>query len=271
VRRNEKNSRFGCIAFLLWFGLFILPSLGLTFVVLGLVGALMVLTLVVVANQLGVVTGNKAVDTFIECAIRYLPRAFRRADFHVVADQAMRRAGYRPQDTGLRLDDIGLLVYHGEHSTPKIYRTADVPTDASHIRPFAVLNYHGRVKTFRNTSEVQFLLVDEHNKTQYVSAASSWLNRGQNLVTPPTWFRLREQQTSGQWAVGVNVAETLLGIHEFRWLEVGGEARTHFTGDGEIADAIVMPQTDQGVEEPVSVDELLEEHGEEVSATQTES
>jgi len=263
MRRNGKRALYAAIAFMLWAATFVLPAIILALLVFGF-GLLCILIVAALARDLGFVTGIDWVDRHVERVADWISRPFLKTSVGIIADDAMRRAGYRPQDTGLRLEDIGLLVYHGEHSDPRIYRSADVPTDASHIRPFAVLSHQGLVQAFKNPSEVQFLLVDEHNKTEYVADVSSWLNRGQNFVTPPTWFPLREQQTSGSWAVGVTVAGTLLAIHEFGWLEVGGKARAEFNGEGEI-DQKSQRWAELGMQEPVSVDELLEEQGVEVS------
>lgn len=172
------------------------------------------------------------------------------------ANKAMQRAGRNPHDSPLHLNDIGLLIYEGSKQ-PQIYRTAEVGTDATHIRPFMVINNPDMHSTGQGT--IRFNLIDEQGQLRFTNRSRYTVKPGQNFITPSTWLPLNDQDFAGKWTMQVNIGEsTLFAIHEFNWFQVGGEVRAQFTGDGEIDELAYSYEPG----ESLSLDELLASQGE---------
>jgi hypothetical protein len=187
---------------------------------------------------------------------------YRRSDPRsIAAQQAMKRAGYAGHTGARRIDDIGLLVYYGDEREPKLYRTSDVPTDATHIRPFVVLICPYSESISNEHVVVCFNMFDNDGNRCFIAKAGHPIKLGDNFITPNTWLPLGEQEENGIWSIEVSIGNILLGVHEFGWLPVGGEVRAEFNGDGEIDE-----RSRRGIElrvpEPVTLDELLEEQAE---------
>ncbi|MEP7286773.1 MAG: hypothetical protein ABI947_13515 [Chloroflexota bacterium] len=176
------------------------------------------------------------------------------AKAHAAAEAALKRAGHNPHDVAIPLDDIGLLVYETGEKEPRIYRNNDVPKVANHIRPFAVLHHSGG--TLQKT--VRFNILDEAGKLRYTNRSRYTLKSGQNFITPPTWLPVDNQQPNGRWSLGISIDDRgVLANHEFDWIQMGGEARAQFTGDGEIDELTFKLMDDSSAAEPMSLDELL--------------
>jgi hypothetical protein len=171
-----------------------------------------------------------------------------------VAAAAMLRAGRVWNKSKLRLEDIGLLVYHGT-AHPKICRTSDIPTDATHIRPFIVLNQPSMPQGSGH-GLLQFVLRDESEQIRYHSQGSYTMHQGKNFITSRTWLPLAHERVGGKWLLEVGSSSTRFAVHVFDWLEVGGELRTLFNGDGEIDTQSLQSMKLRGLDQ-VSLDELL--------------
>lgn len=177
------------------------------------------------------------------------------------AADAMRRAGHQAAGDQLRLDDIGVLIYEGD-THPRIYRTAEVPTVATHIRPFIVLN-QPYMQGSGGHGTIRFNLVDEEGNLRYTNRSRYRLKSGQNFVTPPTWLPLDDQNPVGNWSLQVTVGDQNFAMLDVDWLPVGGEARAQFNGDGEIDELTFKLMTRRAAKETVSLDELLGDQVEE--------
>jgi hypothetical protein len=103
---------------------------------------------------------------------------------------------------------------------------------------------------------LRFNLIDQGRNLRFTSRAKYRLHPGQNFVTPPTWLPLAGQKIDGPWSLVVTIGDTPLGVIDFGWLQVGGEVRARFDGDGEI-DRRTRRWLDLRGQEPVSLDELL--------------
>jgi hypothetical protein len=237
------------------------------------VGALVVVTIALVAEEMrttaGIRTGNIVIDACLHRIALAVTQAFQPLRANRAAELAMRRAGNRADRTALYLVDIGLLVYFGEHSEPRIYRLSEIPTDATHIRPFAVL-YQPRMEATSGQGVVRFNLLDDRWKLRYTSGAHYKVRTGENFITPKTWLLLDDEHVSDAWLMEVNVGDRLLGVHEIAWLEVGGKLRAEFNGEGEL-DEKRRRWAEMSMTEPLPVDELLEEQGDEVYEPQVET
>ncbi len=186
---------------------------------------------------------------------------FEESNRNEAADRALYRAGYRPDDNpDVQLADIGLLVYEGSNE-PKLCRLSDVPTDATHIRPFIVLNAP-HLPDAGSDGVIRFNLVDGSGKLRYTSRSRYTVKRGQNPIIPKTWLPLTDQQMDGTWSLQLCIGDNApFAVHEFHWLQIGGQVRAHFNGDGEI-DELMQPAINQNVDDPVSLDELLADQAE---------
>ncbi len=267
--KQSGSSRAAGIGLALFLAAFITVTGGLAIPV-ALIVSLGLITIAIVAQELQISTGLSAVDRFLYNLAYSLPKVFRSRDVHPAAREAMQRAGHPHGVKGLQLEDIGLLVYHGP-GNPRIHRANDVPSDASHIRPFVWLNYSSGTD---RREVVSFALLDDRWKAQHVARESVALRPGRNFVTPSTWLPMDDQQPGGSWTlevwIGDALADSLLGIHEFQWLEVGGKLREQFNVEGELAER-TRRLADLDTSGPVSVDELLEEQNSEVRENQMES
>jgi hypothetical protein len=173
------------------------------------------------------------------------------------ASQAMQRAGRNPKESPLRLIDIGVLVYEGS-TQPQIYRSTEIGTDSTHIRPFMVVDNPDRDTTAEGI--IRFNLIDEDGKLRFTNRSKYTVKPGQNFITPPTWLPLHDQSVSGKWSMHINIGTgDVFAIHEFGWFKVGGQLRAQFTGDGEIDEVAYSFQPG----ESLSLDELLAHQGEE--------
>jgi hypothetical protein len=172
---------------------------------------------------------------------------------------AMRRAGHNALTSPLRLIDIGLLVYEGDDK-PQVYRTVDIGTDATYIRPFIVVDIENVDHYATGHGTIRFDIIDEHGKVRFANRSRYTVKPGQNFITPQMWLPVQGLNPSGKWTIHVNVGQNnLFAIHEFEWFKVGGELRAQFTGDGEI-DWLAY---DYPSAESLSLDELLAHQGEE--------
>lgn len=170
------------------------------------------------------------------------------------AAEAQRRAGYDPDAPQVIVDDIGLLAYEGD-AQPKIYRAMDIPTSASHLRPFIVLNLS---RVFPELSDekhtVRFNLFDEEGKLRFTARAR--FTTQDHFITPKTYLPLDDQHPDGKWSLQVMAGDQPLAIHEFGWLQMGGVVRAQYTGDGEISTEQRRGRL-EAPDVPISLDELL--------------
>ncbi len=181
-----------------------------------------------------------------------------------VASQAMQRAGHSSRNRysrWLALDDIGLLVYEGT-THPRVMRNGDVPTSATHIRPYIVL-YQPVMPNSSGHGGVRLDLRDHEGKLRFTSDERYTLKPGKTFITPPTWLPLTNQPTEDGWSLEVRVGETLIGVHEFNWLQIGGTVRAQFNDEGEI-DPRARRWKELDFDEPMSLEDLLAEQAREV-------
>jgi hypothetical protein len=178
-----------------------------------------------------------------------------------LAIDAMDRAGYEGGNGHLQLDDIGILMYD-DGANPRIYRTAEIPTTASHIRPFIVLN-QPVIQGGSGRGTIRFNLVDGDGNLRFTNRSGYLLKAGQNFVTPPTWLPLDGQAPDGLWSLQVTVGAEKFATMGLVWLPVGGEVRTMFNGDGELDERMVRLMERRTATQTMSLDELLGDQVEE--------
>lgn len=182
----------------------------------------------------------------------------RAASPQTVAERALRRAGNLPDSWMLHLEDVGLLSYHGDAS-PDVVRQSSVHEDASHLRPFIVINLP--YKQGRGT--IRFELFDETGEKQFESAEIYQLKGGPNFITPRTWLPMEEARSAGRWSLRVSIGDKPLAVHEFQVREAySGQMRQFLHEDGEIdpwLSRAIVEQDNAG--ESMSLDELLASAG----------
>jgi len=186
----------------------------------------------------------------------------------VVSERALQRAGQIRVNQWAQLSDIGLLVYE-ETTSPEIIRLGEVPTNATHIRPFVI--FHPSRATVASIS-IRFDLIDGEGTLRYTMRSFSRLKPDVNFITPPTWLPMADLHPGGTWSLQVTIGNGApIAIHEFKWMEVGGELRAALTGDGEI-DGRMKGFIDEhtAIDESISLDDLLGEQGAIAPATMQE-
>ena len=259
-RRNTRRRFDGRIVFLIMVALWATAQIAPALIAIG-IAISFVVAMALLVNRLLLDTGanaagkRDAVNRLVDFVQKLSsPQATYASNAQAVADEAMERAGRILDEESIHLNDIGLLVYDDEKN-PRIYRTSDVPTDACHVRPFIVL-FQPEMPESSGSGVLRFNLIDEGRNLRYTSRAKYRLHPGQNFVTPPTWLPLAGQKIDGPWSLVITIGDTPLGITEFDWLQVGGEVRAQFNGDGEI-DQRTRRWLDLRTTEQVSLDELL--------------
>ncbi len=245
-KRNRTPMLFWGIALL--FGLFVVaPELILA---LGLFIAILLGIFVAIRQSTG--TGKMA--DWSETARRLFT-----TPLDGKTDQAIQAARQAAMAEGIErfvLHDVGMLVYEGK-TEPNVYRLTDIPTTATHLRPFIVIS--PRIQDDM-PNKLRFNLIDRSGVLRYTAKVKKVLKAGENFVTPPTWLPLAGREVnSAAWSLEVAVDGLELAVHEFGWLPVGGESRAQFTGDGEINELEFDPS--DLAEDPLPLDVLLEQQG----------
>ena len=171
-----------------------------------------------------------------------------------VAQRALQRAGNRPNDWLLSLEDIGLLAYHGD-DTPDVVRLNPVAADTTHLRPFAVINIP--YKQGRGT--ITFELFDELGTRRFIAREQYSLTQGANFITPRTYLPLPDERTSGMWTLRLSIGDKRLAEHEFPVrTRVATPVRNLLAEDGEVDPWLARAIADQGTQKSgLSLDELL--------------
>ncbi|RMF49963.1 MAG: hypothetical protein D6749_11805 [Chloroflexota bacterium] len=173
-----------------------------------------------------------------------------------VAQRALERAGNRPSDWLLSLEDIGLLAYHGD-DTPDVVRLNPVPMDTTHLRPFAVI----RIPYKQGRGTIRFELIDELGTLRFVSSEQYRLTEGQNFITSRTYLRLPNDRTEGTWALRLSIGDKLLAQHEFlvrSRAQAATPVRNVLAEDGEVDAWLARAILEQGTRgSGMSLDELL--------------
>jgi len=254
--RSRQRNIFALPAILL-----ILAALGFFLPVLfswllGLFAALFVVAAIMIPVILLGVAGIRFMRSPSEKFSRPLNRERPISEAEQAAMAGMHRAGRERKYTQLQLIDIGLLVYEGT-THPRIFRLADVPSSATHIRPYIVL-YQPVMPNSSGHGGVRLDLRDHDGTLRYTSDETYTLKPGKNFITPPTWLPLHNQPTEDGWTLEVRVGDTLIGVHTINWLQIGGATRAQFNDEGEI-DPRARRWKELDFDEPLSLEDLLAE------------
>jgi hypothetical protein len=165
-------------------------------------------------------------------------------------EKAVRNA-HRPH-AGRMLADIGLLAYD-ETNKPRLCRTSDIPTNTTHIRPYIALE----PARHKHDVVILFKVFNGAGEPCFQSRSAYQVKRGNTFITPKNWLPLSDQALESTWALEVSFGDDApFAIHEFDWLEIGGDVRAEFNGDGEI-DEKMRTAINQALEEPMSLSELI--------------
>lgn len=150
--------------------------------------------------------------------------------------QAFRRAGHNPDEqTAVMPSDVGVIAYL-ENQPPTIYRTAAIPDIADYIQPYLEL--------YLNASDAQglirFEIVDGDNQPVFVYEDEKYLQRGRNLITPPSRMPIHDAQAlKSTWRLRVSADGVLLAEHPLEWhLTHANEFSQYVGADGELTDEL---------------------------------
>jgi len=184
-----------------------------------------------------------------------------------IAEQAVRRAGNKTDTWLLKLEDIGVLAYHGDDS-PDVVRVNAVPTSTRHLRPFVVIDLPYQ----QGKGTIRFEMVDEQGQKRYEYSNVYHLKYGHNFLTPPTWLPLPTDRDTGRWRLKVSIGEKPLAIHDFtvRGEDViSSQIRNMLKEDGEIDPWLAKTISDHDqLGGSMSLDELLANQPDDLEAAE---
>lgn len=193
-------------------------------------------------------------------------RSESRAAPRAVADRAVVRAGNTLDTWMLDLDDIGVVAYHGD-SSPDIGRLDPVRPDATHLRPFIVID----LPYEKGRGTIRFELFDETGEKRFEASNLYQLTRGRNFITTKTWLPLEQDRPGGRWNLRVSIGDKPLAMHEFEMREgYTGEMRSVIREDGEVDPWLIDRLSEQEDSRTgMSLDDLLADQEEvgEIQAT----
>lgn len=183
-----------------------------------------------------------------------------------VADQAVMRAGNALDTWMLDLDDIGVVAYHGD-SSPDIARLDPITPDATHLRPFIVID----LPYEKGRGTIRFELFDESGEKRFEASNLYQLTRGRNFITTKTWLPLEQDRSGGRWSLRVSIGDKPLAVHEFEMREgYSGGLRSVIREDGEIDPWLIDRLSEhEDSRTGLSLDDLLADQAEvgEIEAT----
>lgn len=171
-----------------------------------------------------------------------------------VADRAVMRAGNTLDTWMLDLDDVGVVAYHGDTS-PDIARLDPITPDATHLRPFIVID----LPYEKGRGTIRFELFDETGEKRFEASNLYQLTRGRNFITTKTWLPLEQDRPGGRWSLRVSIGDKPLAVHEFQMREgYTGEMRSVIREDGEIDPWLIdRLSEEEDARTGMSLDDLL--------------
>jgi hypothetical protein len=176
-----------------------------------------------------------------------------------VADKAVLRAGNTLDTWMLDLDDVGVVAYHGDDS-PDISRLDPIPPDASHLRPFVVID----LPYEKGRGTIRFELFDDEGEKRFEASNLYQLTRGRNFITTKTWLPLNENRSGGRWSLRVSIGDKPLAVHEFD-VRAGyaGAMRSVIREDGEVDPWLIdRLSEEEATASGMSLDDLLADQAE---------
>ena len=163
---------------------------------------------------------------------------------------AVRNAGRNPEDSPVRLLDIGLLVYFEQSSEPSVYRIRDIPEQAEAIRPFAI--FHLSEKAY---GPIRFEIYDHTMRLLFRDEEEHQFEIGKNYRTTRYYFRLRDElEFHDRWCLQLFSGDHAIAFHYFEWY-------THLdikiAADGEVSAEDRESFMESEVLEEISLDQLI--------------
>jgi hypothetical protein len=153
--------------------------------------------------------------------------------------------------------DLGLVIYKTE-TQREIYRVREIPTTAAYIQPFVQIYMPTTMSTVNLCFEIKT------GEQRLFSHRQVYDAQDLSLIITPTRLALSPQQIFDQtWELHIKAGDVLLASHPIKWNI--GETTTlvgTLSADGEISEELNILM-DVEVLEPLSLDELLAESGNE--------
>ena len=160
------------------------------------------------------------------------------------ARMAVRHAGRDPDETPVRLTDIGLLVYLD--GDPFRYRMRDIPEQAQALQPFAI--FHLQEKAY---GPIRFDIYNDDDRLLYRLEEEHQLKPGRNILVTPTRLPIDEDlATQGRWCLQLHSEHHPIATHYFEWYH---EAEFDLGADGEVKD---FKQSEDPLEEEITLEDL---------------
>jgi hypothetical protein len=177
---------------------------------------------------------------------------------------AVKAAGYDPDKLEVLPVDIGLLAFH-ENDEPAVLRSFPVPDNADYVQPFVQLRLPQRA-----VGKISFEIVDSDGQVVFVHQMQQALEKGRNLLSPPSRLRLHSgHNLRGRWELRVMADDTLLASHAFSWhLDDPDSIRQHINADGELSDELRASMAQARLDR-LSLDDLLSDQDDDTAAANT--
>ena len=164
---------------------------------------------------------------------------------------AVRNAGRNPDESPVRLLDIGLLVYFEGASEPTIYRVRNIPEQAQALRPYAIFHLAERAY-----GPIRFEIYDNEFQLLFRDEEEHQFEAGKNYRTTRYYLRLRDEfDISDRWCLRMFSGEHAIAYHYFDW-QMRIEFNIAADGEVSIADRENYMESEE-LEEEISLDQLI--------------
>ena len=164
---------------------------------------------------------------------------------------AVKNAGRNPDESPVRLLDIGLLVYFEGASEPTVYRTRNIPEQAQALRPYAIFHLSERAY-----GPIRFEIYDTALQLLFRDEEEHQFEAGKNYRTTRYYLRLLDEfDISDRWCLRMFSGEHAIAYHFFDWRM---HIEFNIAADGEVSIADRENYMESEVlEEEISLDQLI--------------
>lgn len=173
------------------------------------------------------------------------------ADIRKHTLQAVRNTGRDPEDSPVRLLDIGLLVYFEGASDPTVYRSRDIPEQARAIRPFAIFFLNEKAH-----GPIGFEIYDGRESLLFREEEDHQFKAGKNPCFSKRYLRLlADHEKNDRWQLRLYCDNFEIAHHYFEWWLY---QEIQLAADGEVSDIerrSFMESEELG--DDISLDQLL--------------
>ena len=164
--------------------------------------------------------------------------------------QAVQNAGRNPEESPVRLVDIGLFVYFEDVREPRVFRELDIPDNAVAIQPFAI--FHLDEKAY---GPICFEIYNSAMDLRFREEQEQQLEVGNNYIFTRNYLsQLAEFSREDRWSLQLHAGEHTIAIHYFDWFEAPD---FKMAADGEINTGDLRDFMEAEMPEEISLEQLI--------------